>query len=307
MHVLLAVPPGETARWRGAFARALPEARIDCWPDAPTAVDYALVWKPPEALFRAVRVRRAIVNLGAGVDRLLALAPLPPDVPILRLEDAGMAEQMAEYVALAVLAAFREQRAYALAQQRRDWAPRARLDKRTYAVGLLGVGVLGRAVAAALAPFGFPLVGWTRTPQPVPGMAMFAGMEQLPSVLAQARVLVCMLPSTPATRHLLDRSRLAQLPAGAHLVNVARGDLVVEADLLALLDAGHLASATLDVFEQEPLPAAHRFWHHPGVTLTPHVSAATLTAETVAQVAARLRALDRGDAVPGIVDRQRGY
>lgn len=307
MDVLLAFPGSGGAQWHATLASALPEARIHRWPDAPESVDFALVWKPSAELFERVRIRRAIFNLGAGVDALISVATLPRDVPIVRLEDAGMAEQMAEYVTLAVLAAYREQRAYAEQQREARWQPRARIAKHEFGVGLLGLGVLGRAVAAALVRFGFPLYGWSRSPHAVEGMQTSAGRLELHDLLARTRVLVCMLPSTAETRGLLNGATLSRLPRGAHLVNVSRGDLVVEQDLIALLDSGHLASATLDVFVEEPLPATHPFWHHPGITVTPHVSAATLVGESVEQVAAKLRAVARGESVGGVVDRDRGY
>jgi glyoxylate/hydroxypyruvate reductase A len=293
--------------WRDALAAALPEARIVLWPGQVAAPDYALVWKPPPELFAQVRPVKAICNIGAGVDALLAVPTLPADVPVLRLEDAGMAAQMAEYATLAVLAAYREQHAYALRQREGQWAPRSRIPKANFGVGILGFGLLGRAVAAALEPFGFPLAGWSRGRKAVPGVASFAGEGELSAFLARSRVLICLLPSTPDTRDLLDRERLAQLPAGAHVVNVARGDIVVDADLVALLDTGHLAGATLDVFSTEPLPPGHPFWHHPRIALTPHVSAVTSIDESVAQIAAKIRQLERGEPVTGVVDRARGY
>jgi glyoxylate/hydroxypyruvate reductase len=308
MNVLLQMAdPTAVDRWRHALAAALPEATIAVWPATLARIDYALVWKPPAALFDAVRPMKAVFNLGAGVDALLAVPTLPTDVPVLRLEDAGMAMQMAEYATLAVLAAYREQREYALQQREARWAPRRRIPKQEFGVGLLGFGVLGQAVAAALAPFGFPLAAWSRTRKAAPGVTAFAGAAELPAFLARTRVLICLLPSTPRTRDLLDRRALAKLPAGAHVVNVARGDILVDADLLALLDEGHLASATLDVFRSEPLSPDHPFWHHPRVSLTPHVSALTRRDESVAQVAAKIRQMERGEPVTGIVDRARGY
>ncbi|GIK85745.1 MAG: glyoxylate/hydroxypyruvate reductase A [Betaproteobacteria bacterium] len=306
MRLLLATATHAQA-WRDAFAAALPGAELHVWPDAPPEVDYALVWKPPPECFARVRVRRAIANLGAGVDALLRVPTLPADVPVLRLTDAGMAEQMVEYVALAVLRAFREQREYARQQRDGRWMPRPRLDKTSYRVGILGMGVLGSAVAQGLLPLGFPLAGWSRRPRRVDGVATWSGADGLDRVLAGTCVLVCLLPSTPDTRGLLDRRTLARLPRGAHLVNVGRGDLVVEPDLLALLDEGHLASATLDVFDAEPLPAGHPFWHHPRIDVTPHVSAATLFHASAAQVAARIAAHARGGPLDGVVDRALGY
>lgn len=306
MDVLLA-SASQAVEWQQAFARLLPEARLHVWPQTPDAVDFAIVWKPPDEVFARVRIRRAIFNLGAGVDGLLAVSTLPRDVPIVRLEDAGMAVQMAEYVTLAVLRAYREQDAYAAQQRERRWHQRARLPKADFGIGLLGFGVLGQAVANALRTFAFPLYGWSRSQRTASGVAMFSGRTGLRDMLARSRVLVVLLPSTPDTRGLLDRTALGLLPAGAHLVNVARGSLVVESDLVDRLDAGHLASATLDVFESEPLPPGHRFWHHPKIVLTPHVSAATLVDESAAQVAAKLRAMARNESVTGVVNAQRGY
>lgn len=307
MKILLQHPRDAGGQWRAALARALPEAAIAVWPDVPEAPDYALVWKPPAELFSRVQPRRAIFNLGAGTDVLLALPSLPDGVPVIRLEDAGMAEQMAEYATLAVLRIYRETDTYAAQQRERRWEPRPRIAKSGFGIGILGCGVLGRAVANALSPFGFPVAAWSRSRKSVPGIESFAGIAELPAFLARARVLVCLLPSTPGTRGLLDRAALASLPRGAHVVNIARGDLLVDEALVALLDEGHLAGATLDVFREEPLPPGHPFWHHPQMTLTPHVSALTLVEDSVAQVAAKIRQLERGEPVSGVVDRVRGY
>jgi glyoxylate/hydroxypyruvate reductase A len=307
MRILLQPPREAREAWRAALATALPDAAITVWPELPAETDYALVWKPPPELFACVRPAKAIFNLGAGVDVLLAAPTLPRGIPVIRLEDAGMAEQMVEYVTLAVLAAYREGSAYALQQREGRWQPRERLAKSAFGIGFLGFGVLGQAVAAALAPLGFPLAAWSASRREVPGVASYAGRSELDRFLAVARVLVCLLPSTPDTWNLLDRARLSRLPRGAHVVNVARGDIVVDEDLIAMLDEGHLAGATLDVFRTEPLPAGHPFWHHPRIALTPHTSAVTMVDASVAQVAAKIRRLERGEAVTGVVDRVRGY
>lgn len=307
MRILLQMPGKSIDEWHAELARMLPGARISHWPDAPADPDYALVWRPPAELFLTVRPVKAIFNLGAGVDALLAVATLPNEVPVIRLENAGMAAQMAEYVTLAALKVFREADAYAVQQREGRWKPRRRLAHGDFGIGILGFGVLGRAVAEALAPFGFPLAAWSRTRKAVHGVVAFAGAGELADFLARTHFLVCLLPSTPATRGLLDRAALGRLPPGAHVVNVARGDILVEEDLVALLDSGHLGGATLDVFRIEPLPPEHPFWHHPRITLTPHVSGVTSVADSVAQVAAKIASLERGEAVSGVVDRGRGY
>lgn len=307
MRIVLHAPRDNAGEWHAAVASALPDAHVERLPEASGSADYALVWKPPAVLFERVRVAKAIFNLGAGADALLDVPTLPNDVPVIRLEDAGMAVQMAEYVTYAALRAYREMDAYAAQQRERRWQPRQRLSKADFAVGLLGFGVLGRAVAQALAPFGFPLRTWTLRSRALPGVDCYAGRSELAAFLARTRVLVCLLPLTPDTDELLDRVALEALPQGAHVINIARGRIVVDDDLVAMLDSGHIASATLDVFHAEPLPAEHPYWRHPKVTLTPHVSAATLVDDAIAQVAAKIRALERGEAVTGVIDPTLGY
>ena len=307
MKLLIAVAE-HADRWHEAFDRGLPEMALHRWPDdAPAEVDYAAVWKPPPEAFTRTRIRRAIFNLGAGVDALLAVPTLPRDVPIVRLEDAGMAAQMAEYAALAVLREFRDADHYMRAQRAGHWSPLRRRDPSSFRIGVMGAGVLAQAVLRALAPFGFPLAAWSRTKHAIPGVEAFAGREALQAFLSRSQMVIALLPSTDQTRGLIDADTLALLPAGAHLVNLGRGDLIVESALIAALNRGHLAHATLDVFREEPLPPKHPFWHHSGITVTPHVSAATSVADSVAQVVAKLRALERGESVGGIVDRTRGY
>jgi len=294
--------------WLEALRRALPEARIDGWPSALAGeADYALVWKPPVELLRALGQVKAIFNLGAGVDSVPDVFALPPDVRLVRLEDAGMAEQMAEYVCHAVLRRYREFDAYAEQQRLSEWRQRPRRPKSEFIIGILGLGVLGTAVATALAPFGFPLRAWSRTHKLLSGVATSTGMSELDGFLAGVRLLVCLLPLTSQTQGLLDRARLSRLPQGAYVVNVSRGGLLIDDDLLVLLDNDRLAGATLDVFRDEPLPPEHRFWHHPRVTLTPHVSAVTLVEESVAQIAAKIRCLEAGRPITGVVGREYGY
>jgi glyoxylate/hydroxypyruvate reductase len=307
LHVLLHTSPATVGEWHAALEAALPGAQVARWPEVPRAVDYAVLWKPPPELFGAVRAPKAIFNLGAGVDALLQVPTLPAGVPVIRIEDGGMADQMVDYVTLAVLAAYREQRIYAAQQRDGLWQPRPYRDKLDFGVGLLGLGVLGQSVAAGLAHRGFPLTGWSRERKAVAGVRTYAGAAELPQFLARSQVLVCLLPATPATRGLIDAALLRGLPRGAHLVNVARGDIVVDADVVAALDDGQLASATLDVFREEPLPPGHPYWQHPRVTLTPHVSAITLVGESAVQIAGKIRRLERGLPVTGIVDRERGY
>ena len=182
--------------------------------------------------------------------------------------------------------------------------PRSRAG---FAVGVMGLGVLGQRVARALAAFEFPVRGWSRGAKQVPGVQCFAGAAQLGEFLAGTRVLVNLLPLSDATRGILNRQTLSALRPGGYLIHIARGGHLVEEDLIPLIDSGQLAGATLDVFQQEPLPAEHPFWRHPKIAVTPHASARTLRRETIAQIAGKIGALSRGEPIAGVVNLERGY
>jgi glyoxylate/hydroxypyruvate reductase A len=294
--------------WLSAFRSALPNADIRVWHDNDHApADYAAVWKPLPGMLGQRTDLKAIFNLGAGVDALLQLPDLPSGIPLVRINDGGMAVQMAEYVSYAVLQHYRNFGRYAAQASHQQWnklAPRTKSDCR---IGVLGVGVLGARIAEGLMHFGFPVHGWSRTPKQVPGMLSFSGQETLPAFLAQSDVLVCALPLTADTHDILDRHTMAQLPAGAYIINIARGQHIVDEDLIDLIDSHHLSGATLDVFRVEPLPVSHPFWTHPQIQITPHISAMTSIAESAQQIAHKIRDLEAGKAIDGVVDVTQGY
>ena len=292
--------------WFEGLAAALPDAELSVWQPGDSQADYALVWAPPQQFMDEQPGLKAIFNLGAGVDGLLRLR-LPPGVPVVRIEDAGMAVQMAEYVCQAVVRHFRELDVYEAAMASRDWALREPRRRSDFPVGVMGLGVLGERVAKALAHFEFPVNGWSRSPRALKGMVNYSGAEGFADFLGASRVLVNLLPLTPETRDILNAETLSRLQPGGYVINVARGAHLVDEDLIAQIDSGHLAGATLDVFRQEPLPAEHPFWRHPRITLTPHASARTLREDSLAQIVAKLVALERGEPVTGVVESGRGY
>ena len=305
MDVLIATAKDQAA-WRDALAAQLPEARIHAGADAP-ACDYAVLWKPPADLFERQTRLKAMFSLGAGVDSLLAMPTLPRSVPLVRMEDAGMAAQMVELALYIALREFRGLRAYRDDQAREAWNPRPARRRADFRIGVLGLGVLGGEVARALADFGFDVTGWSRTPRDIPGVRCISGPDALDTVLARSELVLLFLPATPDTDRLLDRARLALLPNGAALANLSRGELVDEAALLEALDTGRIGAAYLDVFRREPLPGGHPFWRHPRVEITPHVAALTDVGIACAQVAAKIRQLETGKAISGVVERARGY
>jgi glyoxylate/hydroxypyruvate reductase A len=292
--------------WLHDLRAALPQADIREWNEGDAAADYAVVWKPPQAFFDEQPQLKAAFNIGAGVDALLRLN-IAPTTQLVRLDDAGMGVQMAEYVCHALIRHYRQFAGYEADQQAGLWNPRDVLPRSAMPVGIMGLGVLGQRVAQAVAQFDFPVNGWSRTPKQVPGVRCFSGADGLHDFLAASKVLVSVLPATPETHNLINRDTLSRLQPGAYLINVARGSQLVEDDLLALLHSGQMAGAALDVFQTEPLPAAHPFWTHPQVTITPHSAALTIRAESVAQIVGKMAALQSGQAVAGMVDRQRGY
>lgn len=306
MNITFACTQISAQPWLEGLRAALPNASVSEWqPGAPQA-DLAVVWRPSQQFIDEQPRLRALFNIGAGVDAVLQLRR-PAGLQVVRLDDAGMGAQMAEYVCHAVVRHFRELDAYQADARAGRWAQRPPRMRRDFSVGVMGLGVLGERVARALRQFEFPVHGWSRSPRTVEGVSCHAGPQGFRSFLSSCQVLVNLLPLTPDTRDILNRETLSQLRPGAYLVNVARGAHLVEEDLLALLDSGHMAGATLDVFRTEPLPAEHPFWAHPNITVTPHISASTLREESIAQIAGKILAFERGETVVGLVDPVRGY
>ena len=276
--------------------------------DAPAPdIDIALVANPQTGVLQGLPGLKLVQSLWAGVDRLLADPSVPAHVPLARMVDPVMNDAMAQTALWAVLALQRGFYRYAEQQRQQRWhqLPQRRASEATVAV--LGLGQMGCAVAQRLAHNGFAVQGWSAHPKVVAGVSTHHGDDDLPQVLAGAQVVINLLPLTPATRGLLDARRLACMPRGASLVNLARGAHVVEADLLAALASGHLAHAVLDVFATEPLPNEHPFWSHPQVTVLPHVAALTDARSASAVVARNVHALREGRSLQHIVDRGAGY
>ena len=306
VRISLCYPGVDPAPWLDGLRALLPGACVTVWEAGAEAADYGVVWAPPQQFIDEQNQLKAVFNIGAGVDKLLQLR-LPPGLRVVRLDDAGMGVQMAEYVCHALSRHYRAFGAYEQQARSGQWLQRAPRPRADFAVGIMGMGVLGQRVAQAVQQFDFPVRGWSRAPRPVPGVLGFHGAGALDDFLAATRVLVCLLPLTPDTRNLLCRATLGRLQPGAYVINVARGALLVEDDLLALIDSGHLAGATLDVFQSEPLAPGHTFWTHPRIQVTPHVSAQTLEIDSLAQIAGKIQALEQGQSVAGIVDLALGY
>jgi len=293
--------------WADELGRALPHSRIvrDA-PDAPPA-DYAVLWRPQPGFFARQPNLKAVFAAGAGVDWLLADPQLPATLPVYRVEDGGMAEQMAAYCVHEVVRLHYRYDRYEAQQREAIWQTWPYVSPASRTVGVFGLGKMGERIARALLVLGFAVRGYSRAPRSLEGIACFDESHGLERFLAGCNVLVIAAPLTPATRNLFNAARLAQLAPGAALINVARGELVNDDALLEALDSGRLGRASLDVFTVEPLPREHRYWTHPSVRITPHVAAITVIADSARQVADRIVMLRAGGQPSGLVDRSRAY
>ena len=308
MALLLTPIFGGPEAWRRAFAAAMPDLEVRIWPDAGDPADIeavAIVALPPGTL-RAFPNLRLILSLTAGTDSLLR-DPELPDVPIVRAGDPAGDAMMSETALLHVLRHHRNMPEYLRAQARREWKrlPVRRASERN--VGVMGLGTIGLACAEAIASIGFKVAGWVRQPRAAGDIEIFAGRDRLAAFLARSEILLNLLPLTAETRGIINAETLQALPVGAAIINLGRGEHIVEADLMAALDSGHLAAATLDVYPVEPLPSDSPLWAHPKITVMPHVARRLDPSDLAPRVCAILRDFRDGKPLSQRVDRARGY
>ena len=311
--ILVAVEGALAPEWEKAF-RAQPGADVRTWPNAIGGagdIAVACVWRAPHGLLATLPNLKLIVNLGAGADFLLA-DPSLPDVPIVRAADPDLSMRVTEYVVLHTLRYHRRQPLYDAQQRARVWKEHHQPAASEVNVGIMGLGVIGTEAARVLARIGFNVAGWSASAKSIDGVETFHGAAGLDRFLARTEILICLLPLTDATKSILDRKLFASLKrdgaaGGAFLINAGRGPLQVYADILAALDDGTLAGATLDVFPHEPLPAGSPMWGHPKVTVTPHNAGDILPGLLAAQVMRQIGRLERGEPLENLVDRRRGY
>jgi len=296
--------------WRKVFTEALGPIDFRTIADGlgnTDDIEIALAWKPKPGLLASLKNLKLIVSLGMGVDHLLADDQLPAGVPIVRIMDEGLVGQMSEYAIFWALWHHRDIERYATSQRAKTWKPEEFVDTLHRPVGVMGLGSIGQDTAKKLALLGFPTLGWSRTAKTVPGVETFHGREALPKFLGRSTILVNVLPLTRETRGLLDKRLFAALPKGAFVINMGRGGHVVDADLLAALDSGHLAGAALDVFNTEPLPPEHPYWLHPKVHITPHMAGYTNPRTASPGVIENIKRLRSGQPLIHTVDPKTGY
>ncbi len=300
--------PVDKTHWVPALRRALDGMDFRVWPEtgAATDIEYLIVWRLREGDHTAFPNLRAVLSLSAGINQYAGHPEFPAGARLVRMIEPGLRQGMLEYVASYALRFHREHDMIAAHAANMEWFEYIPKVAAQRTVGVMGLGELGAACAASLAGLGFNVLGWSRSRKEIPGVTSF-GEDGLDAFLAQSEILICLLPLTATTENILGRRTLGLLPKGAFVINAARGHHVVDEDLLALLDSGHLAGAALDVFRKEPLPQDHPFWTHPKIHVTPHLAAITIPETGAQSIRASIAALQRGENPPGLVDFGRGY
>lgn len=292
------------------FARAADRIEIVNHPHGGAATDVrlAVAWHPPDDAFEHYPNLQAVCSIGAGVDNILACPSLRPDVDVIRVVDPAQAQMMSAFVAWHVIGHQRRFATYQAQQREERWKRLSQRRVQDVPVGILGFGEIGRRVATDLALLGFPVMTWSRTAKPMPqSIRGFDGADGLDAMLGQTEILVNLLPLTSETKGILNRRTFARMYRGGYLIQVGRGEHLVEADLLAALDSGQLSGAALDVFSTEPLAPRHPFWRHPRIVVTPH-DACEVSMEAIgATFRATAEAIRAGRRPPHSIDRARGY
>lgn len=318
MKILVDLKSESAERWLPPMRAALPGHEIVWWDrggnnaDVLDGADAALVWHPDPAILSGLASAIALFSMGAGVDHVIGLPDLPPDVPIVRFVDPDLTDRMSEWIVLQCLMHLRQQRRYDALQDDCRWRPLRQPIASELRVGILGLGTLGQDAAKKLQILGFKLAGWSRSAKTVAGIDSYAGTEELNSFLAATDILVSLLPYTSGTAGFVDRSvidRLArcEVLGGPVYINAGRGGTQVERDIVAALEEGRLSGVSLDVFETEPLPADSPLWGFSNAILTPHVAAWSSHEAVSKYVARQVGRYERGEPFENVIDRSVGY
>jgi glyoxylate/hydroxypyruvate reductase len=307
MSIALLITDRDLTRLEQGIKQTLPEVKVQAWPNItePEHVEFAIAWRQPANIWQQFPALKAVSSFGAGCDGILSDLSLPEHIQVTRIVDPELAQQMAEYVLMAVLMLSRNMPRYVAQQRQSIWQPAKR--GRGKNVTLLGVGAIGDVVAQRLLSNGYRVSGWARSKKNTRDYPVYAGRQQLANALQQADFVVNLLPHTAATEQLINQDVLALMPTSCYLINVGRGATLDEQALQQALQQNLLAGAMLDVFATEPLAAAHPFWQNDKILITPHVSAITSQQCVIEQLCANYQRLILNEPLLNLVDKQLGY
>ena len=306
MSILIISHNRDPKAWIEALKAEDPELNLEVYPEVedPEKVEFILSWKHPHGVFKQYPNLKVIASMGAGIDHIISDPEIPEQVKITRVVDEQLTKDMAVFVLALVLDHIRNISLHFCSS---SWEPESYQRPEDTKVGILGLGILGTAVAEKLSDNGFQVSGWSRTAKDLSGVESFHGDSQLDEFLKHVEVLVCLLPLTSGTENILNKQLFQKLPKGAYIINVARGNHLVEEDLLEMIDSGHLSGASLDVFRKEPLPEDHSFWKHSKVKITPHIASVTHPRSVASQMLENYRRMQQGEPLENRVNREKEY
>jgi glyoxylate/hydroxypyruvate reductase A len=295
--------------WQATMATLAPDMDFRVWPDIGNKedIEYALVWQPPASELKSYPNLKIIFSIGAGVDHLASDPDLPEGVPVCRMVDHALTEGMVEYVVMSALYHHKKMHLYAQQQREKSWQPCFPPTAEYRTIGVMGLGVLGGACVKALSTMGFKTLGWSRSDKEIEGVETFSGADGLKAFLNGTQILVCLLPLTDKTRGIINTRLLDALPKGACVINVGRGGHLIEEDLYAALQTGQIEAATLDVFQEEPLPQDSPLWSHARVMVTPHIASITQPFSATQGLLENIRRQQAGEELRNVVDFSKEY
>jgi glyoxylate/hydroxypyruvate reductase A len=296
------------AAWVKELRAQAPDIEVYVWPNVPdpAKVEFIATWSYEDLDYHAFPNLKCVSSLAAGIDHL-QLNKIPAEIPVARIVDPMMRTQMSEYVALAILNHRRHLIEYHQQQKIKKWDKIPEIDMVDLTVGIMGIGSLGMDAALKLKMLGYPVIGWSRSAKKIEEIPIFTGQKESKDFLTRSNILVCFLPMTEQTKNILNYKNLSMLPKGAYLINVARGALLIDEDLIKLLDNNRLSGACLDVFREEPLPVDHPFWQHTKIIITPHMSSNPIMQTAIQQIITNYRRMQTGEKILNEIDRVRGY
>lgn len=309
MSLLLLAPNRNMQPWKEALLKKDSNLDIEIWPDISqkNKVQFIVAWNQPKHLLNTFPNLKAVTSLGAGVDHILRDEALPDDIPVCRLVPPSLVRQMKEYVLNTILNYQRNTLKYARQKRQGIWETYPNKSPQEFTIGIMGLGELGRPVAEQLAGLEYRLAGWSKSSKQIDSVKTFAGEQERNEFLSVTNVLVCLLPLTRETENIVDLKVLKKLKRPGYLINVARGEHLVEEDLIYALDKEWLEGATLDVFTEEPLPHRHPFWNRDNIMITPHVCSLTPPEEVAEQIVENYKRALSGMPLNNTVDRNKGY
>ena len=307
MAFLILTPNRNASKLVSKLKSMQPDIDIRVWPEVgePSEIDFVVTWKHPPGELKKYPNLKAISSYGAGVDHLLKDPDLPDHIPITRIVDKKLVHDLKEFVIAVVLNHKRFLDAYKKNQSIKHWAPIPMNPKKT--VGILGLGQIGSKIAEGFVHLDFHVCGWDRIPKPIQSVECYQGNEQLDQLLSLVDYLICSLPLTPLTKNILNSTTFNKLKRGAYIINIARGDHLVEEDLLKAIEDGQVSGACLDVFGTEPLPPDHPFWEHPKITITPHIAGITDPESVAVQLFENYQRVQKGVELLNTIDIQLGF